>query len=161
MQNALNMKTLIQFINFRPEIEFAKLLTANEEWRITNVNKDYSVCSSYSTSLVVPKQATDEQIMLSAQYRDAGRFPVLCYKHETGAALMRSSQPATNPIKRCRADEAILNLVLGKSKKGFIVDPWGGKTNSKSNSECDAHYSQWRKVRLLLMFWEDCLKNHK
>lgn len=59
---------------------------------------------------------------------------------------MRSSQPATNPIKRCRADEAILNMVLGKSKKGFIVDPWGGKANSKSNSECDAHYSQWRKV---------------
>lgn len=57
---------------------------------------------------------------------------------------MRSAQPVSiQGIKRCRADEAILNVVLGRSKKGFIVDTWG---KGKSNTETDQHYSQWKKV---------------
>lgn len=60
------------------------------------------------------------------------------------AALLRSAQPLSiQGIKRCRADEAILNVVLGRSKKGFIVDTWG---KGKSNTETDQHYSQWKKV---------------
>lgn len=57
---------------------------------------------------------------------------------------MRSSQPINNQHnKRCRADENILNVVLGRCKKGFIVDTWG---KGKSNTETDQHYTQWRKV---------------
>ncbi|XP_030372509.1 myotubularin-related protein 9 [Scaptodrosophila lebanonensis] len=114
------------------------------EWRITNCNKDFSVCATYGAMLIVPKAITDEQIALSASFRDGGRFPVLSYRHENGATLMRSAQPLSiQGIKRCRADEAILNLVLGRSKKGFIVDTWG---KGKSNTETDQHYSQWKKV---------------
>lgn len=58
---------------------------------------------------------------------------------------MRSSQPlSTASAKRCRSDEAILNVVLGRSKKGFIVDTWG--KSKSSNSETDLHYTQWRKI---------------
>ncbi|XP_022213683.1 myotubularin-related protein 9 [Drosophila obscura] len=114
------------------------------EWRVTNINKDFSVCATYGATLIVPKAITDEQIVLSASFRDGGRFPVLSYRHDNGATLMRSSQPLSiQGIKRCRADEAILNLVLGRSKKGFIVDTWG---KGKSNTETDLHYSQWKKV---------------
>lgn len=57
---------------------------------------------------------------------------------------MRSSQPIGGPgSKRCRADEAILNVILGRSKKGFIVDTW---SKGKSNTETEQHYTQWRKV---------------
>ncbi|KAH8380067.1 hypothetical protein KR009_008750 [Drosophila setifemur] len=114
------------------------------EWRISSVNRDFSVCATYGATLIVPKAITDEQIVLSASFRDGGRFPVLSYRHENGATLMRSSQPLSiQGIKRCRADEAILNLVLGRSRKGFIVDTWG---KGKSNTETDLHYSQWKKV---------------
>lgn len=131
------------FTIFRPESEFSKLLTG-DEWRISHVNKDFSVCSTYGATLIVPKSITDEQICQSATFRDGGRFPVLSYKHDNGATLMRSSQPlSTQGAKRCRADEAILNVVLGRSKKGFIVDTWG---KGKSNTETDQHYSQWKKV---------------
>ncbi|XP_017000052.2 myotubularin-related protein 9 [Drosophila takahashii] len=117
---------------------------ASCEWRISNVNRDFSVCATYGATLIVPKAITDEQIVLSAGFRDGGRFPVLSYRHENGATLMRSSQPLSiQGIKRCRADEAILNLVLGRSRKGFIVDTWG---KGKSNTETDLHYSQWKKV---------------
>ncbi|XP_055845895.1 myotubularin-related protein 9 [Episyrphus balteatus] len=131
------------FTIFRPESEFSKLLTG-DEWRISHVNKDFSVCSTYGAILIVPKSITDEQICQSGTFRDGGRFPILSYKHDNGATLMRSSQPiSTQGIKRCRADEAILNVVLGRSKKGFIVDTWG---KGKSNTETDQHYSQWKKV---------------
>lgn len=46
-------------------------------------------------------------------------------------------------MKRCRADEALLNDVLGKRKKGFIIDTWA---KGKSNSETDLHYTQWKKI---------------
>ncbi|XP_030571571.1 myotubularin-related protein 9 [Drosophila novamexicana] len=114
------------------------------EWRISHVNKDFGVCATYGATLIVPKAISDEQIALSAAFRDGGRFPLLSYRHENGATLMRSAQPLSiQGIKRCRADEAILNLVLGRSKKGFIVDTWG---KGKSNTETDLHYSQWKKV---------------
>lgn len=127
------------------ETEYTKLLTSSDDWRISNVNRDFSVCSTYGSSLVVPKSITDEQLLQSAAFRDGGRFPVLSYKHDSnGAILLRSSQPLAGPsIKRCRADEAILDCVLCGDKKGLIVDTWGKKN---SNTENDQHYSQWKKV---------------
>lgn len=128
------------FTMFSIETEFSKLLTT--DWRLSTVNKDFAVCSSYAAMLVVPKHITDEQIIQSAGFRDGGRFPILSYRHENGSILMRSAQPlATRP--RCRADEAILNGVLGRSSKGFIVDTWG---KGKSVSEPDVNYSQWKKI---------------
>ncbi|KAM7358395.1 myotubularin-related protein 9 isoform 2-T5 [Cochliomyia hominivorax] len=125
------------------EISIAMDVSMGCEWRITHINKDFKLCPTYGSVLIVPKTITDEQIKESAAFRDGGRFPVLSYRHENGAALLRSSQPLSIQVKRCRADEAILNVVLGRSKKGFIVDTWG---KGKSNTETDQHYSQWKKV---------------
>uniref|UniRef100_A0A182Q0D6 Myotubularin phosphatase domain-containing protein n=1 Tax=Anopheles farauti TaxID=69004 RepID=A0A182Q0D6_9DIPT len=132
---------------YRPEQEFGKLLAnGDNEWRLTTVNSAYQVCSTYGAKLVVARSITDEQIVQSAAFRDGGRFPVLSYRHANGAAMLRSAQPLAGPgvTKRCRADEAILNAVLGRSKKGFIFDTWAkGKS---STTETDQHYSQWKKV---------------
>lgn len=73
-------------ISFRPEGEHTKLL-ATEEWRLTKVNKDFSVCPTYAPVLLVPKVVTDEQIIQSAAYRDGGRFPILSYRHENGVSI--------------------------------------------------------------------------
>lgn len=139
------MYTILEdgYTMFRVELEFGKLL-ASDEWRITHINNNYSVCPTYGGKLVVPKQISDDEIIQSAAFRDGGRFPLLSYRHENGAILMRSSQPiGGSGVKRCRADEAILNVILGRSKKGFIVDTW---SKGKSNSETEQHYNQWRKV---------------
>lgn len=68
---------------FRGELEFSKLL-ASDEWRLSTVNKDYSVCSSYGPKIIVPKLISDEEIVQSAAWRDGGRFPMLSYRHENG-----------------------------------------------------------------------------
>lgn len=130
---------------FRAELEFSKLLST-DEWRLSTVNSDYAMCATYAAQLVVPAAVSDEEIAQSARFRDGGRFPLVSYRHENGAILLRSAQPLSSASsKRCRADETILNVVLGRSKKGFIVDTWGGKGRS-STSETDLHYTQWRKV---------------
>lgn len=61
--------------------------------------------------------------------------------------LLRSSQPSgqSTAPKRSRADESLLNVHLGRSKKGFIVDTWGTGRGS-GRPEPDLHYPQWRKI---------------
>ncbi|XP_063903027.1 myotubularin-related protein 9 [Zophobas morio] len=136
---------------FKLEIEYAKLL-ASEEWRISHINKNYTVCPSYSSSVIVPKSIDDDVIVASASFRDGGRFPVLSYRHDNGAILLRSSQPLlNNNNRRSRADEKMLNAILGSGKKGYIIDT--RSTNYVSHckgkgggTEPDAHYTQWKRV---------------
>lgn len=135
---------------FKPEIEFAKLL-ATDEWRLSYVNKNYSVCASYPSTLVIPKQVEDEILVASANFRDGGRFPILSYRHENGAILLRSSQPLlNNSNRRCRADEKLLNSILGSTKRGYIIDTRspGYTSHCKSKgggTEPDGYYTLWRR----------------
>lgn len=139
------------FTLFEPEIEFAKLLSS-DEWRLTTINKNYTICPSYAPTLVVPKQIDDDILISASQFRDGGRFPLLSYRHDNGAILMRSSQPLLcNNNKRSRADEKILNSVLGPYKKGYIIDMRSASyashcKNKGGGSEPDGHYNQWKKV---------------
>ncbi|EFA03795.1 myotubularin-related protein 9 isoform X1 [Tribolium castaneum] len=136
---------------FKLESEYAKLL-ASEEWRISHINKNYTVCPTYSASVIVPKSIDDDVIVASASFRDGGRFPLLSYRHDNGAILLRSSQPLlNNNNRRSRADEKILNVILGSGKKGYIIDT--RSTNYVSHckgkgggTEPDAHYTQWKRV---------------
>lgn len=136
---------------FKPEVEFAKLI-ASEEWRISNVNKNYEICPTYSSSIVVPRTIEDDVLIASAGFREGGRFPVLSYRHENGAILLRSGQPlVTNNNKRCRLDEKLLNSILGPNKKGYIVDTRSANCTNHCKSkgggtEPDGHYTQWRRI---------------
>lgn len=56
---------------------------------------------------------------------------------------MKSSQPNVNHTKRCKADEAILNCLLSKTQRGYIIDTTGGKT--KWSCENEQHYHLWKK----------------
>lgn len=51
------------------------------KWRLSTVNNDYSVCPSYPLSVIVPKVIDDDTLKKVAKFRQAGRFPVLCYYH--------------------------------------------------------------------------------
>ncbi|XP_046393459.1 myotubularin-related protein 9 [Ischnura elegans] len=137
---------------FRPETEYSKLIVQSEDWRITYVNKDFTVCPSYPSAVLVPKSIDDETIIAAASFRQGGRFPVLSYKHEGGSILLRSSQPMVGPnSKRCREDERLLNSVLGPGKRGYIIDTrtqaLAQTAKSKGGGfELDIHYPQWRRL---------------
>lgn len=136
---------------FKPETEFAKLL-ASDEWRLSSVNKDYSICSTYSAALIVPKTIEDDVLIAAANFREGGRFPLLSFRHENGSVLMRSGQPLLNNTnRRCRSDEKILNAILGPNKKGYIVDTRSSSYASQckakgGGTEPDGHYTQWKRI---------------
>lgn len=68
---------------FRPETEFAKLL-ATDQWRVSHVNRNFSVCKSYSSVWIVHKTVDDSTLIAAASYREGGRIPMLSYRHENG-----------------------------------------------------------------------------
>ncbi|XP_056649054.1 myotubularin-related protein 9 [Diorhabda sublineata] len=136
---------------FDLEIEFTKLI-AGDEWRVSHVNRNFNVCGTYGSTLIVPKSIDDETIVASANFRDGGRFPCLSYRHENGTVLLRSSQPMlNNSNRRCKADERILNSILGPYKKGYIIDlrstAYINYCKGKGGgTEPDGYYNQWKKV---------------
>lgn len=70
---------------FAPVSEWSILLATHaDEWRISYLNRDYKVCNSYPSALIVPRQIDDKVIIDSSNFRDGGRFPVLCYRYEGG-----------------------------------------------------------------------------
>ncbi|PZC87228.1 hypothetical protein B5X24_HaOG201464 [Helicoverpa armigera] len=131
------------------EGEFTKVL-ATEEWRVSRVNQNYGVCSSYGKAVVVPKCVDDDTLAAAATFRQGGRFPVLSYRHNNGAVLMRAGQPLYGPKhRRCRPDEAILNAVVAAGTKGIIYDLRSSNSisqqqNKGGGTESNSNYSQWK-----------------
>ncbi|KAJ8981405.1 hypothetical protein NQ317_010343 [Molorchus minor] len=136
---------------FNPEIEFTNLITT-DEWRVSHVNRNYAICNTYSATVIVPKTIDDDVIIAATTFREGGRFPLLSYRHENGAVLLRTSQPLlNNNNRRCKADEKILNAVLGPYKKGYIIDTrsiaYVNSCKGKGGgTEPEGYYMQWKKV---------------
>lgn len=57
------------------------LVHQTEDWRLSEVNRDFSVCQSYPQVVTVPKSIDDESLRKVAAFRQGGRFPVLSYYH--------------------------------------------------------------------------------
>lgn len=62
-------------------LRFHYCVHQTDEWRLSDVNKDFSVCRSYPSLVAVPKDVDDEALRKIAAFRQGGRFPVLSYYH--------------------------------------------------------------------------------
>ncbi|XP_041131428.1 myotubularin-related protein 13-like isoform X1 [Polyodon spathula] len=62
-----------------------------EQFRVTAVNRMYSLCRSYPGLLVVPHSVQDSSLQKVARSYRHNRLPVVCWKHsKTKAVLLRS-----------------------------------------------------------------------
>ncbi|MEE6508865.1 hypothetical protein FKM82_023313 [Ascaphus truei] len=94
------------------KMEFLRMGVPNEHWELRDVNQDYKVCSTYPTSLVVPKAASEATVVGSSKFRSRGRFPVLSYYfRDNNAAICRCSQPLSGFSARCLEDEQMLEAI--------------------------------------------------
>ncbi|XP_048481722.1 myotubularin-related protein 9 [Plutella xylostella] len=131
------------------EGEFTKVLSS-EDWRASRVNQRFTVCPSYGKVVIVPKVIDDDTLAVAATFRQGGRFPVLSYRHNNGAVLMRAGQPLYGPKhRRCRQDENILNSIVGVGMKGVIYDLRSSSAiaqqqNKGGGTESTSNYSQWK-----------------
>lgn len=108
---------------FELDREYQKILQSTDDWRVSQANKGYKLCSTYPETILVPKAVSDEDLIKVAQFRCLGRFPVLSYLHKhNGAVLVRSGQPMIGPSnKRCKEDERLVIAIIG-NKRGYIID---------------------------------------
>ncbi|KAF8039145.1 hypothetical protein BT93_B1634 [Corymbia citriodora subsp. variegata] len=135
-------------------IEDCSFTVANELWRISGVNANYTLCQTYPFALIVPKCISDEEILQASNFRARGRLPVITWSHPvTGAVLARSSQPLVGLMMNMRSntDEKLvaalcsnLSGVKGMRRKLYIADArprknalangaMGGGSESSSN----------------------------
>lgn len=139
--------------SFLPEKEFEQLSSVTDEWRLSYINKDFSVCPSYPPVVIVPKSIDDEALKKVAAFRHGGRFPVLSYYHKkNGMVMMRSSQPLTGTNgRRCKEDEKLINATLRAGKRGYIIDTRSLNVAQQARAkgggfEQEASYPQWRRI---------------
>ncbi|XP_025090665.1 myotubularin-related protein 9-like [Pomacea canaliculata] len=138
---------------FQPEMEFNRFKEISEDWRLSYVNKDFSVCSTYPHAVIVPKSIDDETLIKAAAFRMGGRFPVFSYFHkDSKAVLMRSSQPlAGTSGRRCKEDEKLVNSILGNGRRGYILDTRAQNVAKVAQSkgggyELESNYPQWWRI---------------
>jgi myotubularin-related protein 9 len=131
--------------------EFDKL-PLESNWRLTTVNKDFKLCSTYGEELIVPNTIDDSMLKKASEFRAGGRFPVLCYYHLTKQTfLMRSSQPMLGTSnRRCKEDEFLLKKALPSGKKGLIFDTRDlsvakSATSKGGGYETDDNYPLWKR----------------
>ncbi|XP_054658084.1 myotubularin-related protein 9-like isoform X1 [Grus americana] len=138
---------------FPLEQYFQQIASQTNQWRLTDVNKDFTTCPTYPPAVIVPAAVDDDALRKAARFRQGGRFPVLSYYHpKNGTAMLRSSQPLTGPNrKRCREDEKLLGTVLDEGERGFIIDTRSAQAAKQARmtgggTEPKSSYPQWRRL---------------
>ncbi|KAL1542334.1 Carrier protein, mitochondrial, variant 2 [Salvia divinorum] len=137
-------------------VEDGSFTLSNEWWRISNINSNYTMCSTYPFALLIPNSISDVEILQACSFRGRCRLPVICWCNPgTGAVLARSSQPQVGIMNtRSNADEKLvaalwtqLSGVRERRRKLYIADARPRK-NALANgamgggSESSTNYSQ-------------------
>jgi myotubularin-related protein 1/2 len=122
----------------------------NYKLKLSNLNKNFALCSTYPEILVVPKILTDDEIREASMFRTKCRFPILSYvysasiqgyynsaqnnnptnsnsiqnKNFSYASIWRSSQTKSGLTgnNRSSADEKLLKVISQLNEKLVIYD---------------------------------------
>ncbi|KAM4546836.1 phosphatidylinositol-3,5-bisphosphate 3-phosphatase MTMR4 isoform 1-T1 [Fundulus diaphanus] len=82
-------------VRHRMETEVRRMgFDTQNVWRVSDINCNYKLCSSYPQKLLVPIWITDKELESVASFRSWKRIPVVVYRHQkNGAVIARCSQP--------------------------------------------------------------------
>ncbi|XP_076867817.1 phosphatidylinositol-3,5-bisphosphate 3-phosphatase MTMR4 isoform X2 [Brachyhypopomus gauderio] len=82
-------------VRHRMEVEVKRMgFDMQNAWRVSDINSNYKLCSSYPQKLLVPVWITDKELDSVASFRSWKRIPVVVYRHvRNGAVIARCSQP--------------------------------------------------------------------
>ncbi|XP_051540794.1 myotubularin-related protein 4-like isoform X2 [Myxocyprinus asiaticus] len=84
-----------EHVRHRMEVELKRMgFDMQNAWRVSDINSNYKLCSSYPQKLLVPVWITDKELESVASFRSWKRIPVVVYRHQrNGAVIARCSQP--------------------------------------------------------------------
>ncbi|XP_057209981.1 myotubularin-related protein 4 isoform X3 [Triplophysa rosa] len=79
----------------RLEMEIKRMgFDMQNAWRVSDINANYKLCSSYPQKLLVPVWITDKELESVGSFRSWKRIPVAVYRHQrNGVVIARCSQP--------------------------------------------------------------------
>ncbi|XP_063288158.1 myotubularin-related protein 8 [Pelobates fuscus] len=125
------------------KMDFVRMGIPNKHWVLGDINKEYKVCSTYPTSLVVPREASEATIIGSSKFRSKERFPVLSYYFkQNNAAICRCSQPLSGLSGRSEDDEKMLEIISKANPDSpfmYVVDT-RPKLNAMANKAAGKGY---------------------
>ncbi|KAM4020798.1 myotubularin isoform 4-T5 [Anomaloglossus baeobatrachus] len=98
---------------YDPVKEFYRQNLPNDNWRLTFMNQKYEFCDTYPPLLIVPFNATDDDLRKVAAFRSRNRIPVVSWIHpENQSVITRCSQPLVGMSgKRNKDDERYLEII--------------------------------------------------
>ncbi|XP_077167174.1 phosphatidylinositol-3,5-bisphosphate 3-phosphatase MTMR4 isoform X1 [Paroedura picta] len=133
-------------VKFRFEMELARMgFDLQNAWRVSDINNNYKLCTSYPQKLLVPVWITDKELENVASFRSWKRIPVVVYRHlRNGAVIARCSQPEISWWGWRNADDEYLVTSIAKA---CALNPGqrvaGGTLHSglsDGNEACDAGF---------------------
>ncbi|KAL3310115.1 Myotubularin- protein 9 [Cichlidogyrus casuarinus] len=126
------------------------------EWRLSQANRDFSICHSYPQEVLVPVQISDQVVSNSASFRRGGRFPLPVFYHKSKKSVLLlsaenhfQSAAVAGAATRNRSDddEKLFSHFLQKESRGLFFDirPDLKRANSLAGFEANIGYSAWKR----------------
>lgn len=86
----------------------------NGHWRVSRINNEFKLCSSYPRLFLVPTNVTDKALQEVASFRSSRRIPIAVWRHKkSGAIIARCSQPEVGWLGwRNKDDEELLQAIV-------------------------------------------------
>ncbi|XP_026226769.1 myotubularin-related protein 4 isoform X2 [Anabas testudineus] len=104
-------------VRHRTEVEVKRMgFDTQNTWRVSDINCNYKLCSSYPQKLLVPIWITDKELESVASFRSWKRIPVVVYRHQkNGAVIARCSQPEISWWGWRNTDDEYLVMSIAKA----------------------------------------------
>lgn len=123
-------------VRYRMDMEVRRMgFDTQNIWRVSDINGNYKLCSSYPQKILVPIWITDKELESVASFRSWKRIPVVVYRHQrNGVVIARCSQPEISWWGWRNTDDEYLVTSIAKACQ---MD--SGAKGSCSASGCRPH----------------------
>ncbi|KAM4545046.1 phosphatidylinositol-3,5-bisphosphate 3-phosphatase MTMR4 isoform 2-T2 [Odontesthes bonariensis] len=133
-------------VRHRMELEVKRMgFDTQNVWRVSDINCNFKLCSSYPQKLLVPIWITDKELESVASFRSWKRIPVVVYRHQrNGAVIARCSQPEISWWGWRNTDDEYLVTSIAKAcqmdtgAKGTPASRQRGEAPDSSDSDFDS-----------------------
>lgn len=108
---------------YNPELEFGRMGIPDESFRISLVNMEYRLASTYPRILAVPTNFTDSQLECAAAFRSKQRLITVVWRRKgSHQAILRCSQPCVGITRnRNEHDESYVSHLADLVEKHSSV----------------------------------------
>ena len=118
-------------------------------YRLTNANDQYLLCSTYPRLLMVPRECSDELLLLASKHRSRNRLPCITWVNpSTNVTIARCAQPTSGITnKKSEYDEKLIGLLsnLNPHSQSYVICDCRPRINAMVNALKGKGYEETSK----------------